>query len=165
MAVEIQVTGPATIKVDTGSSNALETLGYSEDSISIEFPAFWSDVYGDAHGGREGPPIDSQYLGQIARGRLVLTRWDAAVFAKLEARVYGGTAGTVSSSDIGALMLQGSKTTRLVLDSAVRPKNFPLTIFREAIELPMGTKHSILVIPFEARRNLSSGVLWNTTVS
>jgi len=167
MSVQINVAGKVTVKVDTGSSNALETLGVSFDQARTSDRSFLNPVYGDAHGGPAGPPIDTQFLGRIIRIQLELSRYDEAVLSKLVSRTYGDQSpGTVSDAQIGALYLQDAQTYRVVLDSANNPINFPLcTIPSDPIVLNGGTKYSRCVINFEAHRNQSTGVIYNASVS
>lgn len=162
MAETINVAGVALIKVDTGSSHALELLGYTRNGAECTFQVFMHDVHTDLDGGDDGPPTDSQELGQIATIRLELTKWDTAVSAKIECRQYGATAGTVLSP--GVLMVGGLKTYRLLIHSATNPLNFPVVMFREPIELNKGTKYSTMILIGTAYRNASS-VLYNATTS
>lgn len=163
MAEQIQVRGPAIIKVGTGDAGALETLGYVENQAEAEVQPYFADIYGDQHGGQSGPPIDIQFFGAIARGQLVFSRYDSAVLAKLEPFVLGGTAGTIAAADIGKLMIQGGYYTRLLFHTTSGPLNFPITIFRQPIRIPLGTQASIVSIGWEAHRNQSSGVLYDST--
>lgn len=162
MAAAIQVAGLATIKVDTGSSNALETLGITRNGAEITDNGYFLDVHTDTDGGDDGPPTDIQYLGQTATIRLELTKYDEAVAAKLRPRLYGGTDGVVGT--VGSLLIGGSKTYRLLIHSVTDPYNFPVVVFREPIEINKGTKFSTLLIVGTAYRNGSS-VLRNATTS
>ena len=63
MPPQIQVAGLAPIKVDG------ELLGYTRNGADTTKEAYWLDVPGDENGGDDGPPIDVQYLGEIARVR------------------------------------------------------------------------------------------------
>ena len=159
MAATINVAGLVTIKVDAGSG--LEILGYSADMADATDQSFWHDVPGDLHGGPQGPPIDSQYLGQITRIRLELSKFDASVANKVRARLNAATAGTIADANIGDLALQDSKTIRLLLSSAGDPINFPLCMVKDAVEMARGTKYSTFVCEFEAHRNQTTGVLFN----
>ena len=166
MAEAIQVSGVVTWRVDAG--DGLETLGYSVDQPSFNDRAFYDDVHGDEHGGPSGPPIDVQYLGRVVSCRAQLSKYDKAVLNKLRTRVQSGgaaNAGTISAAQIGDLMIQDSKEIRVLLLSANDPYNFPICLMRDPIELSLGTKHSELMIEFEAHRNQTTGVLYNTTTS
>jgi hypothetical protein len=160
MALAVIVPGPALVRIDAGAG--LEDLGYSDNGIVIDEEGFFLDVPGDQHGGDDGPPIDVQYLGEIARIRMELTKWDSTVAAKVEARLAGGTAGTPGTP--GTLMFQDSKTIRLLIASTLLPRNYPRVFVRGAINCNRGTKYSRFVCEFEAHKN-GSGVLRNAVTS
>lgn len=160
MAIGVQVTGKALVKVDTGTSNALESLGYSINGIEISDEPFYSDVPSDENGGDEGPPIDVQYFGSVATIRMELSRWDSAVAAKVFPFLYGGTAGTQGTP--GALMSNNS--FRLVIEPTSDPRNYPIAFPSEPIELNKGTKYSRLAITWKAY-GFTNSLLWNTTTT
>lgn len=162
MAVTIVVPGLATVKLDTGDANALEILGTTRNGVEITFEGFFLDVPGDENGGDDGPPIDVQYLGETARIRMELTKWDTAIADKITHRERGGTAGVVPTA--GNLQFQGSKSYRLLINTVSVPFNFPRTIIRMPIEINRGTKFSTLVIEGEAHKN-ASNVLYDNTNS
>lgn len=161
MAVAIQVTGPALIKVGTGAASALENLGYTRNGAEIVAEGYWINVPGDENGGDDGPPIDVQFVGETARIRLELTKWDVTVAAEVESRFKDGTGGTPGTA--GTLMFSGSKAMRLVIVPTTGGRNFPRAFPRFAIELNKGTRFSTFVVEFEAHKD-AAGVLWNTTV-
>ena len=151
MASAIQVRGACQVKVGTGEADALEELGYTRNGADITLESMFLDVPGDQNGGDDGPPIDVQYLGDIARVRLELTKWDEAVADKAIPRVKGGTPGTPSLS--GTLMFQDSKCYRLLLNSPSEPRNFLRAFPRMPIEINAGTKFSTLVVEFECHKD------------
>ena len=161
MAAAVQIAGACEIKVAT-NGGSLQSLGYTRNFADVTKEAFWVDVPGDENGGDEGPPIEIIYLGEIARVRLELTKWDATVAAIVKARLSGGTAGTPGST--GTAMFAGSKDLRLLLNAANDPRNFPRAIPRGSIEIGRGSKYSTLVCEFECHKD-GSGVLYNTTTS
>jgi hypothetical protein len=61
--------GKATIRVNTGSAGVLETVGYTRNGADLTTEGFWIDVPGDENGGDSGPPIEIQYVGEMARVR------------------------------------------------------------------------------------------------
>lgn len=166
MAATVQNAGAVAVKIDDGQGGGIQTLGYTRNGADTTKEAFWVDVPGDENGGDEGPPIDIQFLGEIARIRLELTKWDSAVAALVTTRVAGTTDGTPTTS--GTFMFAQTKTVRLILDGGGAftnlDANFPRAIPRMPIELNRGTKYAILVMEFEAHKN-ASGVLHNQTVS
>ena len=68
MAIAVIVDGLVTVKI-TPYGGAQASLGYTRNGVDITFEGFFLDVMGDETGGDDGPPIDRQYLGEIARIR------------------------------------------------------------------------------------------------
>lgn len=164
MAKSIQLFGLCTVRTGSGAANALEDFGYTVNGANITFDAYWLDVKGDENGGDPGPPIDIQYMGETARVRLEMNKWDEAVedkIQRLKAAVLGqpGTAGT--------LVFAGSKFFRLLLDNAnhARVFNFPLAVLRDAKEINAGTRHQVLRCDFVCYKNPDTGILWDRTYS
>lgn len=164
MAVDIKRAGLVTIRIQT-FGGSLETLGFSMDMADTTDHAFYHDVPGDLHGGPQGPPIDSQFLGRVIRGRLEMSRWDEDVFKKLQARITSSQAEDVDDADIGKLLFQDTEYIRILLSSANLTRNFPICIMRDAWELPLGTKFSAAVVEFEAHRNQSTGIIYSSSTS
>jgi len=160
MATQVNVSGAALVKVDTGASHSLETLGYTRDGVEVRFEARYLDVPSDDMGGEAGPPTEVQYLGEIAVIRLELTKYDPAVANKIQ-RLYDQTPGQPGTP--GTLLFSAAETYRLVIDCADTPLNFPRCFLRDAIEINKGTRFSRLLMVFEAHKD-ASGVLWNNTV-
>ena len=73
MANLVHVAGLALIKISFGGSGYLE-LGYTRNGADITHEGFFLDVPGDENGGDEGPPIEIQFLGEIARVRWLIGR-------------------------------------------------------------------------------------------
>lgn len=166
MANQVNVAGLAAIKLDTGASNALELLGYTEDGAQITFKGFFHDVPTDENGGPEGPPTDIQYFGETAEIRLLLPKFDPLIVDKMFARAHyvgAATPGVVQTP--GSLMIAGAYSFRLLIHSTTAPMNFPISVFREPHELNKGTKYSKLLVVGTAYKNQTTGVLWNTVTS
>lgn len=166
MASQINRAGVTTVKVDAG--DGLETLGQAVDMPEVRDQTYWHDVPGDAHGGPQGPPIDIQFLGRTIGVRCELSKYDATIAEKIRARLAQITThypGTVRTADIGALMIQNSNYFRVLLSNANDPRNFPICILREPEEIAVGTKFSTLILEFEAHRNQSTGIIYDTTIS
>ncbi|MEN6507094.1 MAG: hypothetical protein ABFD92_21365 [Planctomycetaceae bacterium] len=157
----VQVAGLAEIKIAL-AGGALQVLGYTRQGAQISADGFFENVPGDENGGDAGPPVDVQYLGEIARVRLELTKWVAAVADQVVTRVSGATTGRPSPA--GTLMFADSKQFRVVVNSPTTPLNFPRCIVRAPYEINKGTVYSRLVLEFEAHKD-SSGVLFNSTVT
>jgi hypothetical protein len=162
MAITVNVAGPAEVKVGTGSAGALESLGYTRQGADVRNQGFFIDVPGDQHGGDQGPPIEVQYLGEIARIRLELTKWDDAIAAKVRTRLLAGTEGTPGTA--GTLMFGDSKTVRVLLNTTTGKMNFPRCFIRGEWEMNKGTKYSTLVLEFEAHKD-GSNILYNAVAT
>lgn len=164
MTATVHNHGKATIKVDTGSSNALEILGYTRNGVDVYDEGFWIDVPGDENGGDQGDPIDIQYLGEMARVRIELTKIDTAVLAKVMKRrnAAAKTAGTVDTP--GRFVFLNSEFFRLVIDSPTDPRNFLRAIPRAPTQKNMGVRFTMKTIEFDCYKN-DSGVIYNATVS
>ena len=160
MTLTVHVAGPVLTRV--GFPTALQDLGYTRGGVDVRLEGHFLDVPGDENGGEEGPPIDVQILGETARVRAELTKYDKSVSDNVAARVSGGTAGTPATP--GTLMFAGAKYMRVCLVGTSEPMNFPRCICREPIELNKGTKYSTLVFEFTAYKD-ATGVLYNTTTS
>lgn len=160
MAATVHVAGACEIKVKfpTAISGALTSLGYTRNMADVTKEAFWLDVPGDENGGDDGPPIEIIYLGEIARIRLELTKWDDTPANAIRARIDAATAGTPTTP--GTMAFSATKAFRVLLNSANDPRNFPRVIPRSSIEIGRGTKYSSLILELEAHKD-SSGVLYN----
>lgn len=163
MALGIQALGACAIKVDTGSSHALETLGYSDDGVQIEEHGMFHDIPGDQNGGEGGVPIEKQFLGEQHFVRFTLTKYDAAVLAKVQSRVYGGTPGTMSTP--GTLM--SANSYRLLLytaqvSSASTSRNYLVAMPIDVISHNRGTKATRYSMSWVCYPN-ANNVIWNTT--
>lgn len=162
MAIAVNVAGPALVKVGTGAEGALESLGYTGRGADVQSQGFFVDVPGDQNGGEQGPPIDVQYLGEICRVRLELTKYDEAIALKIRSRLLAGTEGTPGTA--GTLMFGETKTVRVLLNTTNNPMNFPRAFIRNAWEMNKGTIYSRLVLEFEAHKD-AVGVLYNSTTT
>jgi hypothetical protein len=158
MAESVFVPGAAPIRVGTGAADALELLGYTKRGADLRFESMSVDVPGDQNGGEQGPPIDIEYLGDIAHVRLELSKVDKAVRDKLMNRLKGGTAGTPGAA--GTLVFQDSKAFRLVIDSPGDPYDFGrATLVKTPHELNVGTLYQTVVFEFVCYKN-AAGVLY-----
>ena len=160
MAAAVLVAGATAVSVGTGAAAALEALGYTRNGVIVRKDAFWLNVPGDENGGDDGPPIEIQYLGEIAIVRLELTKFDTAIIAKLAARLRGGTEGTPGT--VGQLIFSGSKDYRLLLNNTNDVINFPRAIPRGAYEKNRASKYTTAILEFECHKD-GSGVLHNTS--
>ncbi len=179
----IQVDGLCEISVTTGSAFALEVLGFTRNGAEVTGEAFWIDVPGDQWAGDDGPPIDVQYVGEIERVRLELTKFDNNLANKLKMRlndagvVYDGTSANAGKRlSAGTLVFANSFAVGLLLrplgrqtgDVPQRPLYFPRAIPRMPVEENKGTKFSTLILEFECHQTLDTDTvelrtssLWN----
>lgn len=166
MAASVNNAGAVTVKIDDGQGGGLQTLGYTRNGADETSEVHWLDVPGDQNGGDDGPPIEVQYMGEIRRVRLELTKWDTAVAALIKARVAGATDGIPATP--GTMIFTQAKGFRLVLDGngsvANLDQNYIACIPRMPIEVNKGTKYATLVCEFECHK-ASNGTLANQTVS
>jgi hypothetical protein len=163
MAIAITSLGKCQILVDTGSSNALEELGYSTDQVTTQQQRFEHPIHSDENGGPEGIPIDIQDLGFIEIVNFELVNFDYAVYEKIAAGYYGQTAGTVGT--IGKFLTAGE--FRLLLKpnpaATTKPHNYLAAVPWNRNDWAAGVKASR--IPMVWRCYPVSGVVWNTTTT
>lgn len=164
MAETINVAGATTVKVDTGSAHALDTLstGGLRNGSEVTLNGYYLDVPTDANGGDNGPPTDIQFFGESADIRLELTKWDTVIEDKIQCLLWGGTAGTPGA--VGSLMFQGTLSFRLLLQTTSRPFNFPRVVWRQPRTIGKGTKYSTLVLTGTAYKD-GSGILYNAVTT
>lgn len=168
MAIAIHALGKCQILVNTGTSNALEVLGYSEDQVQIEERVFRHDVHSDELGGPEGPPINVQKLGEIHSVSFSLINFDLAVYKKVAAKVHGGTYGEEVQS--GTLM--AANAFRLLLKPLIivggaptenEPRNYLAAFPFTGVQWRMGTKATAAPMVWECHQ--VSGVYFNDTIT
>jgi hypothetical protein len=167
MALQVNVPGLATVTINTtqagqrsdasspGSQAANSILGYSRNGIDITHEGFFLDVPGDYYGGDDGPPIEIQYLGEISRVRMELTKWDMAVLAAVRARIRGNASVPGTLNTAGRLMFAGDEFFGLLIDvpdDAYRI-GWDIAIPRMPIEENRGTKFSTLIMEWECHGN------------
>lgn len=162
MAVQPRVAGKTLVKVALPSGGSLSDVGYTRNGPDVSEQPFFLPIPGDENGGDSGPPIDIQYLGEIAQISLEFTTFDADVVESIRAFVAGATSGTPATS--GTLMFQDDKAARLVLSNTGAPQNFPRVVFQEPVVRNVGTRFTICRITATAYKD-ASGVLWNKTIS
>ncbi len=160
MAVQTHVTGAALIRVDWGIG--LRDLGYTANGVELTFNGYFLNVPGDQNGGDSGPPIDVQYFGETADVRAELTKWDGTAADAIAARIASGTPGTFTAP--GVLLFGGGYSFRILIQPTASPINFVRCIPRAPIVLNKGTRHSRLVLEFEAHKN-DAGVLYNSATA
>lgn len=165
MATAVQVPGAALIKTGSGSSGALESLGYSINGVEITEEMLSEDVPGDQNGGEGGPPIDIQDFGHIARIRMELSVWDFTVAGRLRSKLNGVSQGV--SPTPGSLIFANSYHFRLLIlpVTAGDAMNFLVATPREPHVINLGTKFARLIFEWIAYPPVGGGTLWNTTTT
>lgn len=158
----INVAGPVLIRTSTGTSLALEDLGYSINGVQIFPDVFTLDVPSDLNGGDDGPPIDIQHLGQVHRIRLELSKFDMAVYKKIEARTNGETPGSITRT-VGSLYAANSYGYRVLFTADNFVRNYIFGVARAPIQSNHGSKFSRPIIEFEC--HTLEGVLWNVSTT
>lgn len=165
MAITPNVAFSALIKVNTGSASALESLGYSQNGVTISENPIVVPIPGDQGGGDEGIPIDFQTLGQTDTIRIELTKYDEAIADKIRTLARGSvTAGNVPTP--GTLVFANTYYFRLLILTTNYIRNYPVVLFREPREINRGTRFSKAIFVGTAFPDLTgSGALWNTTTT
>lgn len=166
MAATIQVPKSALVRIAQGAG-ALSDLGYTRNGCEIEQIPHSIPIFGDEHGGDEGPEIDCQALPPLYLVRLSLTKFDKTVFEQLESDVSGGSAGSFAAADIGALYVGAAKYYRVLISTTDTSwvRNFVMCRPIDAKSYNLGTRFVEASVSFQAFRNTSSGVIWNTSTA
>lgn len=164
--------GPALVKIDAYQGTGLESLGYTEEGVDVSHRKFFLDVHGDQNGGSDGPPIDIQFLGEIAVVSLRLTTYDSAIADKiLRSVAYSSTTGrhaspgTLMLTDLGGTGSANPAYFRLLISPTNDPFNFPIAMIRDPHEQNKSTKHKKFIATFTCYKNPSTQVLWNQVTS
>jgi len=164
MALVVVKTGLVTLKAEF-SAGTIVDVGQAENMTEVREIPFWHNVPGDAHGGPEGPPIEIQFLGAIAKIRITMSKWDTTHVATIR-KFAVATQGTILAAEVGTLML-ANKTFRIILSavSLPLPLNFPCVFPRDPVEYAVGTKYSAMMIEFEAHKHPTTEVLYNAVTT
>lgn len=177
MAEQINVFGAAHVIVDTGSSNALENLGYSENGPQFSEDAKILEIFGDQNGGDAGIPIDIQLMGRQEFVILDLTKWDDAILNKIRARLRTTAAmgapgvqvapGTLMSTGPFRLLIKSDLYDAATNANVVRNYGAALPILNP-IELNRGTKYSRVRLAFRClptTMNSVANTIWNVVAT
>lgn len=158
--------GLCDIKVAVPFNGSLVALGTATDQINISRRLFYADIQGDRNGGHQGPPIETQDLGEIWTVNMSLSSFNKTAIALLQTRAVRATNGVVLQSEVGLMILK-EKSIRLLLDfpSASDTQNFWCAIVREPIQVGVGTKHSEWMLGFECHRppcgHAKANIIWD----
>lgn len=165
MATQINRGNLVTVKIATNANSSLRTLGYTQEQSDTSEQVYRKSVPGDAYGGSDGPPIDTQFMGLHIDIRLQLSKYDAAVAAELEAALPTATPGSYALSDVGMLTLQDNQWFRVALACTGMPRNFPRCEVVDAIQVNRGTKFASFQVALRAYRNPDTNVIYDANIS
>jgi len=142
-------------------ANALR-LGTSTDTTEFQNQPFMNDIHSDRHGGEQGPPVETQYLGHTVKFVIELTTWNDSVLDLLRGRALDPRTGTAltaptygidSQYKIGQNMFQNNPIRVCAnTERAEDVRNFWCCINTEPIACGIGTKWAAWRIPFTAYR-------------
>lgn len=130
-------------------------LGELADELYIPMEQGTNPVPGDRNGGRNGDPIEEQFLYQNAKFELELSVFDPDVAAALQTA--GGlltTPGTIPQNVIGGFLRKDRcyRFTFRPIITVARAKNFPCVMVQQAHILGGGTKFEMFRGSFSAHR-------------
>ncbi len=171
MAIAVQVPGLTTVSIKHSlSTDSLVAFGYTINGVEYSEEPFYSEVHGDEHGGDEGPPIDWQFLGQLAFIRMTLTKFEKSIFEACKARIRlisqnAGNQGTIPAASIGMTLLGDAQFLGVDIDCAkdsTYSRGWPACLCTGAVEINIGTKAAHAVLEFTAVRNPATTILHNS---
>lgn len=171
MAEIVQVPGPCEILVGTGSTAALEHLGWTVGGAEIEEQVKLAEVFGDQNGGEEGLPIEWQHLGCMDVVTLEFSKLDFTVAQKVSQRInpglssYGGTIAAGTSPTPGTLILATTSYYRLLLNptNSTFIRNYLIGIPIDPITSNIGTRFQKRLQRWMCFPPVGGGTLWNVT--
>ena len=150
-------------------------LGTTRDGVGITSDGYFIDIHNDENGGDAGPPVEIQFLGETAKVRCELTKYDPTIAATLEDHCNTATPGAPAAP--GTLMFASSQlsvgnggavgikiATNLVIvgkGTSATPvvRTYNRCVVHDAVEINRGTKFSTFVLTFTAYKD-ASGNLW-----
>ena len=173
---QVNVYGFADIQVAVQGTNYLD-LGTTRDGAQITSDGFFLDIHNDENGGESGPPVEIQYMGETAKIRLELTKYDPDVAAKIEDHYANSgnapgtpgmpgmlmfTASQLSVGNGGSIGLKISCTTVIKgLGTSATPitRTYARCVIHDAIEVNRGSKFSTFTLTVTAYKD-AAGKLW-----
>ena len=159
------VAGPLEVWLGTGTSNALEFLGYTINGADIEEISFQGEIHSDEAGGEKGPPVDYQIFGTQHRISLELQRYNSIILEKLNLFYNKNDS---PAPVVGGLQICGGSSFRVLLcshDLTTFVRNYPACVIKEPVNKgPIGSQATRARVSFIS--NAVTGVVpWNTTTS
>lgn len=125
MASSIFVNGPAHLYLapapaSVGGTPTYAYLGQTEGDLMKSDSMMESDIHVDQHG--PALPDDVAYLGEETFLQGTLIKYVESVWQSFQARVAGGTMGTIAAADIGTLLHAERKFFLLAVTSGYQSK-------------------------------------------
>lgn len=174
---QFYVPGPTNIQVGTGTSGALEFLGFTEDNVRVSPNARFEEVRADYAGTQL--PADLSFQGFEAYITADLSSYNEGILAKVMARLNGLTEGLIAANQIGTLVFQEGFAFRLLLKcmysakagyETMRPAyNFLTAVPFDSFDVSLNTRTKRPRVVFRAlavinKTNLT-GTLYNSDVT
>ena len=168
MAITMHRAGLTLVKIDVSAAqDTWQDFGYTRDGVDISEQPFLLDIHGDENGGDAGPPIDSQFLGEIHTITCMMTKWDKTIENTIRnALRANATPGTLPTP--GQFLRQDSQRFKVGLAAAdplteTQDRAYATCIVRQPKTLNKGTKHEVLLFVFEAWMPAGGGVIYTRT--
>ncbi|MGO9108538.1 MAG: hypothetical protein ACLP9L_04830 [Thermoguttaceae bacterium] len=173
MSRQVNVFGTADVQVSFNKGSTWQDLGTTRDGVAMTSDGYFVEIKNDEYGGEAGPPVEIQYLGETAKIRCELTKFDPVVAELLEDHCQTSTpggpsaAGTLmfaATSNAGTLNVGagGSVQVKIVTaaNAAIPYRTYTICVVHDAVEVNRGTKFSTFVLTFTAHKDPSTGLLW-----
>ncbi len=166
----VPVAGPVQVWIDSGTTNTLAFLGYSENGVRINERPFTNEIKSDQYGGESGPPIDRQIFGWEHKIEIEMVYFQPTVLAALE---QGWNTNSTSALGVGSLMTCAAGGFRCMLIGPNFIRNYPNPIAQmiDPVDYgPFGSQNTkarvtlTCVAPASATTG-TSGTFWNLTNS
>lgn len=157
-----QVAGPLQIWGSTGSSGAMEFLGWTRGGIEIQEQAMFDELRSDYYGGERGVPGDYQFLGEMHSITAELAQFNDAILAKYERRVNAG----ISTRTVGSLLsCSGAMWTVLFLSLNFARMYTRVSVIEPITRAPIGSPATFPRITFTALPDtaITDGLPYKTT--
>lgn len=97
------IAGPLQIWGNTGSSGAVEFLGWTRGGIDIQESSFQQELKSDYSGGEQGPPDDYLWLGEMHMISAEMGRYNPGILAKYERRMNASVTNRIPGTLIGCV--------------------------------------------------------------
>ena len=142
MAEQVHVSGVAHVQVTQGA------LGYSTaGGVTIELVELSEDLFDDKQGAQ--CPVDELQLGQIARVKIRLARFDEAILKQLRQMPGAGSEG--ANFNFGYLVGANNGYTQLTIASTDgNPWVFPSSRLKGSFAVEVGTRRTEWDLTFRA---------------